>query len=187
VAALSAREFLRRALLAVAARAESRVRPQIPSATLQRALNTRLEETLDGMVALVGVPHYWAVYLHDGRAGFGKSHGFLVFFKNPAEDPRIQGGYPERASQIRRLSPAEWRRGLERNRQHLAAGGDPFDAPMIVVRRVGPAQGAHWFTRGMAGFIEEAGQELATAFDAHIQGIVDESGMTERSVATGLL
>jgi hypothetical protein len=189
VAVQTAREFLRQTLVAVAARAERKVLPKIPSAALRRSLTSRIEETLEGMLAVLSIPHYWAIYLHDGRGPIekGPTDGFLVFFKNPEEDPRIAGGYPVRASDIRRLTKAQWQEGLRRNRDHLRNGGDIFDVPMIVVKRVGPAQGAFWFTQGMAGFDIEAGAIISARFDAYIQDIIAEPGMTERSTATGIL
>lgn len=174
---------------AVAERARRRVTPQIPSRTLRASLEVRLDEIVGTMTAVLSVPHYWALYVHDGRGPISKQKGFLVFFRNPHEDPRLAGGYAVRAAQIRHLSRTEWKAGLERNRRHIAAGGDPFDAPMIVVwkrngvSKVGPAAGAFFFTKGMAGFLEqEAAPEINTRFDRHVQQIID-NGLHEQATA----
>ena len=182
--ARTAREFLREVLERVAQRAESRARPQIPSATLRRALNTSIEDAVEGMVAKLQIPHYWAVYVHDGRSQITKSTGFLVFFRDISDDPRVSGGFPVRASEIRRLTRDQFRAGLEANRQHLANGGDPFTAPMIVVRQVGPTRGAEFFTKGMASFLEqEAAPLIAAEFDQYVQSLVDD-GLHERATAS---
>ena len=152
--AQSSRQFIRSVLREVARRAVRRVRPQIPSDTLQRALGVSLDEAAARFEATLFIPHYWAVYVHDGRGSISKAGrpGFLIWFKDPTEDPRISGGFPERASQIRRLTRQQFRAGLARNRAHIAAGGDPFDVPMIVVKQVGPVKGSFFFTKGMLGF-----------------------------------
>jgi hypothetical protein len=183
MAAPDPRQFLREALLAVARRARRHVTPKIPSRTLRAALQVSIEETVGVMFARLHLPHYWAIYAHDGRGPISKQRGFLVFFRNPDDDPRLAAGYPERAAAIRHLTREQWRAGLERNRRHIAAGGDPFDAPMIVVRRVGPAQGAFFFTRGMAGFLEsEASPEIRERFDRFIQQVIDD-GLHEKKTA----
>lgn len=184
MAAPDERAFLREVLRAVAARARRRVTPKIPSRTLRAALEVRVEEVVGTMFAVLHLPHYWALYVHDGRGPITKNKGFLVFFRNPSEDPRLAGGYAKRAAEVRHLTRTEWKSGLERNRRHIAAGGDPFDAPMIVVRRVGPAAGARFFTDGMIGFLqEEAAPEILERFDRFMQRVIDD-GLHESRTAT---
>ena len=73
--------------------------PMIPSAQLRAGLITIEEAKGRGKLH---VPHYWALYIHDGRGpapGGGAGDKILVWFKDPANDPRYPGGiYPVRLS-----------------------------------------------------------------------------------------
>jgi len=186
VASRTPRAFLTDLVRRLLRLAERRARPKIPSRTLRRALRRLvLPGATGGVEGVLFIPHYWAVFLHDGRRGFGSKPGaFLVFFRDIRDDPRVAGGFPERASQIRRLTKREFDFWLERNRRHLKAGGDPFEVPMVVVRHVGPAQGAHFFTRGMDGFLASQAAPVArNAFDAYVQEVVDRDRLTDRARA----
>lgn len=120
------------------------------------------------------IPHYWAVYIHDGRGPIPPDgNRLLVYFANPKDDPRIQGGYPERVSQIRKLSRTEFHAGLAENAEHKRLGLSPF---MFVLKSVGPAAGTPFFTSGMVGLVGEVTPQVAAQFDTFIQGIVDEIG-----------
>jgi hypothetical protein len=95
------------------------------SNTLRAALRISLTPT--GF--RLSVPHYWAQWFHDGRGPIHARAGHkLVYYKNPAEDPRIQGGHPVRLSQVRKLTRAEFYRDLSAGR-------------LIVTDSVGPADG----------------------------------------------
>jgi hypothetical protein len=85
----------------------------------------------------------------------------LVWFSNPDDDPRTRGGleYPVRRSEARRLSKAEYDRGLEENRRRRAAGLPPY---MIVTTLAGPVVGTPFFTAG------------ADEFYAHLLPIIRE-------------
>ena len=121
--------------------ARNRARSKIKSATLRDALEIELQPVSSAVV--VGVPHYWAIYYHDGRGPVRAAPGkFLVYFKDPAEDPRLKAGYPVRATDIVHLS-------REQFLEHLAADR------LIVTRSVGPADPHPFFTRGMDGFQEK--------------------------------
>lgn len=177
-------------LLLVAAReaalaAARRARPLIPSRTLRAALRIDEESEVSVVRAILSIPHYWALYLHDGRGPIqAKPGGFLVFFRDLRDDPRVQNGFPVRVSDVVRLTKEQFREGLRKNRAHLAAGGSPLEVPMIVVRRVGPAAGVAFFSEGLAGFVDdEGGPIIAREFDRWIQSIVDDD-LTERSTAT---
>lgn len=159
---------LLRVIAAIGLAALNYARPKIPSVTLQRALNLQV---LSDTKARIAVPHYWALYLHDGRGPFGPRRSkFLVYFISPLLDPRTPGGVlPERASQVRRLTRDEFYFWLGQNRLALLRGETP---PMIVVgwppgspvpsgpRTVGPARGSFFFENGsgggMQGFREQA-------------------------------
>ena len=103
-------------------------RAMCESRTLRQAL--KIERTDTGFV--LSVPHYWAAFFHDGRGTVNARPGHkLVFYKNPAEDPRIAGGYPVRLSDVRKLTRAEFYRDLRAGK-------------LIVTERVGPS-GPHEF------------------------------------------
>lgn len=118
------------------------------SKTLRQAL--RVLKTDDGFV--LNVPHYWAQWFHDGRGPVTARPGKkLVFYKNPADDPRIQGGYPVRLSDVRRLTKTEFYRDLKAGK-------------LIVAERVGP-QGPNEFmgdamTVRAAQIVEQASADV---------------------------
>jgi hypothetical protein len=124
----------------MAERLATRVRTTIGSETLRRALETRVVVLPSGEIgADLFIPHYWAIYYHDGRGPVRPVNGkFLVYFARIEDDPRVAGGrdYPVRAAQIRRLrlDPAEFRRLVQ-------------EGKLIVTQRVGPAKGRPFFER----------------------------------------
>lgn len=153
--------------------------PQIDSQTLRQSMELIVQRgtTGEGWRANLYIPQYWAVYYHDGRGGFGpQTKAFLVYFRNPSDDPRLSNGYPTRASQIRQLTAEEFRDGLHQNSLNNKAGKEPF---MYVVRSVGPA-GAHpFFEEGMVHFGDTASLLITGEFDAYIQQLVDEEGIAK--------
>ena len=135
-----------------------RVRPQIPSRTLRRALRRVTVSALEGALF---IPHYWAVYVHDGRRGFSASDSglgpvrgtFLIFYRNPSADPRFAGRQtPERAAAVQRLTRAQFRRALE----EFATGS----GNVIITRRVKGVRATPFFSNdpggGMFGFVDQA-------------------------------
>lgn len=121
--------------------ARQRVTRFIKSRTLRNAL-TVVEDT-DGTFRLF-VPHFWAIYYHDGRGPIVAKPGhFLVYFKNPDQDPRLQGGHPERANQIRRLTKEQFRAAIRAGQ-------------VIATKRVRRAKGNPFFTRGLRSFVPAA-------------------------------
>lgn len=129
---------LERLLAQIGRLAERQARSKIESETLRESLTVVLKPS-EGKVT-VGVPHYWAIYYHDGRGPIHARPGkFLVYFKDPSKDPRLRRGYPERATDIVRLT-------REQFLASLAAG------ELIVTKSVGPAGPHPFFTRGMDGF-----------------------------------
>jgi hypothetical protein len=140
----------------------ARVRTLIESQTLRDALAVR--STKFG--AEIFIPHYWAVYYHDGRGPVRPVNGkFLVYFANIEDDPRVRGGkdYPVRVSQIRRLrlDPDEFRRLVE-------------EGKLIVKKSVGPTRPNRFFDK-MAG--RAAKIVAATAkreFRAHLKLVLKD-------------
>ena len=144
--------------------ARSRVRPFVPSRTLRRDM-----QIFYGGREQRGVlrfPYFWAVYVHDGRGPFGPRRGseFLVWFRNPRDDPRTQGGrrYPRRERDIRKLTRAQFEEGLRRNKSRPP--GRPL---MIVVRRVNrPTPGKPFIEQGLRNSSVPAGREVMEQFGA---------------------
>lgn len=109
----------------VAQQALELARAACNSETLRAALRITLTPT--GF--RLSVPHYWAKWFHDGRGAMMAAPGKrLVYYKNPAEDPRIQGGHPVELAQLRKLTKEEFYRDWGRRK-------------LIVTDSVGPAEG----------------------------------------------
>jgi hypothetical protein len=155
-----------------------RARALIGSSTLREAAALIVEPQLGS--ARIVVPHYWAVYYHDGRGAFAAPAGrFLVYFADPDDDPRLEGGRPVREADARRLTREQFLAGLEENEARAAVGAGPF---MFVVRSVGPA-GAHPFFDQLADGAAFRADFLAQlAIDQHVQDSIDEEG-PQRSTA----
>lgn len=146
--------FDRRLQRAIALAAITFVKPKIrsykgkPIPALQRALRLGYE----GQDAYIEIPHFWAVYVHDGRQApvYPRNGTFLIWWKDPRQDPRLRGGStPQRASQLRHLTPSQFRRAMRIHRQALASGGD---SPIVVTRRVNRSTpGNPFFSSGPRG------------------------------------
>jgi len=147
----------------------SRVESLIGSKTLRDALEL-LVDAQAGEARLF-IPHYWAEFYHDGRGSVSPVDArWIVFFTNPADDPRLAGGYPVRTTDIVRLTKAQWDEGLAINAERRATGGPPY---MIVVPRVGPA-GAHpFFEELSSGAADRAGPLVIEVLDVFLQDLID--------------
>ena len=157
------REWIREQQFAIARRKLPEVRRRIGSETLKRFL--QFYERADGK-AVIGVPHYWAAYYHDGTASFGPSRTtYLVYFADPiADDPRIGGQYPIRFAEWRPLTKEEFDIGLEINRSL----GGTFNGPFMFVTRFQPARtGTRFFENTNPSMV--AAQIVPKAFSALIR------------------
>lgn len=108
----------------------------------------------------VNIPHYWAVYVHDGRGPFGpRKKTWLVWFMDPKDDPRTQGGtkHPVRAKDIRTLTKEQFHAGLRENSRRRALDLPPY---MIVTKHHGGNLARPFFsnTGGMRGFRQQANE-----------------------------
>lgn len=158
------------------------VRTFIGSQTL-RAAATLIVDAQAGQASIF-IPHYWAVYYHDGRDGFEAPGGrFLVYFSDQSDDPRIEGGYPERVSEVRHLTREEFREGLEQNEIAFDRGERPY---MFVVRAVGPAAGHPFFDLLAVGAAARMDQFAHFALDAYVQETLDEEGPEKRTAIVRL-
>lgn len=130
------------------------------SKTLAEGLTTRnLQRTGN---AAVTIPHFWAVFVHDGRGRsiVPKNSSVLIWYRNKADDPRFTGSQtPKRASQIKRLTASQLKRGL-------AAG------KIIIAKKVSKPVPGHFFFNnngGMAGFDKRAGNIAKREFSAFVK------------------
>lgn len=147
--------------------------PQVArwSQTLADAMTRVVDDSTRGKLY---IPHFWAVYVNDGRGPVhAKKATFLCWFRDPGDDPRFAGRTtPERAKDIRRLTASEWDFWIARNRFARAAGQLP---PMVVIgpmRQPLPAvSGKKFFdnTGGMAAFHDEANRVGKEAFREHVR------------------
>ena len=172
-------ELIDRVLGRLVRRALRLVRGKIPSATLR--------SMLQGVVAngrgILFLPHYWAVYVHDGRGRITpKRAKWLVWFPDIKNDPRVAGGsdYPVRMSQIKRLTRAQWVAGLAENRRRRAAGLEPF---MVVSKASGPARGVPFFEQ--LRLEPEVADIVEPEVDRFMVALADE--LTESSTAQARL
>lgn len=150
------------------------VRPSIPSATLQDSLVLEVSSNLVQPMAVLFLPQFWAVFVHDGRGPVSPvEKTWLVWFQNPQDDPRTNGGrnYPVRASDVRRLTKAEWDAGVRENNRRRAAGQEPY---MIVTKHSGPVvppQSFEFFEKGMETFGDRAAPVILEEFDKYVRGL----------------
>lgn len=187
-------DFKRRLLKRLGREAKNYVRPKIssykgkPIHALREALEARVE--LDSVV--VSIPHFWAVYVHDGRkAPFGPKRGsFLIWWKDPTKDPRLRGGVtPKRASQLRRLTPRQFREALRDNARAINEGREP---PVVITRRVRKATPPSPFFSneaggGMRGFKESVGPAALKMFRRELKASMPWAFRVEKDEATGRL
>ena len=144
------------------------MRGLIGSRTLRAAVTLIVEANIGQ--ARLHIPHYWAEFYHDGRGSMNPRNARkLVFFANPADDPRKPT--PERQASLRKLTRAEYQEGLEKNRARRAQGLPPF---MYVVDSVGPAAGNPFFDELAEGAARRVGPSILALFDAEVQREVDD-------------
>lgn len=113
--------------------------------------------------AVVYVPHYWAIYYHDGRGVVPRRAlppgRYLVWYKDPALDPRLAGGPPERAVDVRKLTKAEFQRDLLAGR-------------LVVARRAGPTAGNPFFTKALSGFDAIIARRVTAEFARYVRTLL---------------
>lgn len=176
MASKEAQEIIQAALVELATRSYRHFYPRVPSKTLQRAMSVEMgkdvPDLLPSQAALV-IPHYWAVYLHDGRGPVWPDRArYIVFFRRIEDDPRVDGGknYPVRASDIRKLSSSEYNYGLLRNRLAAQQGLPPY---MYVLRNPdGSPRPAGKFTGNTSWFLEKT--DVASQSTPAIYDLLDQ-------------
>lgn len=163
------KKILRRILQDLGDRELRLVRKSIGSKTLRAAIRLIVDESKER--ADLFIPHYWAVYYHDGRGAFGPDRARkLVFFDDPKDDPRIKGGRPVRESDVQRLTKDQYREGLRRNQERAARGGRPF---MYVVDSVGPSAPRPFFSKLEQGAAKRADDVVLRTFERELLASLD--------------
>jgi hypothetical protein len=167
--------IIRKVLEAIGPRELERAKASVGSMTLRRAMRLIIEES--EARANLFIPHFWAVYYHDGHGSISPRNARkLVFFDDPNDDPRLNGGVsPERASSLRRLTKAQYIEGLVQNQRRAAAGGRPF---MYVVDRVGPQSPKPFFNQLKNGAADRAAPVILREFEAELLRQIDRDPET---------
>lgn len=133
---------------------------------------------------IVNVPHFWAIYYHEGRKIITKDGGYLVWFRNINDDPRLNNGQaPVYRSDVRKLTEGQWRDWIAKNKEARRKGQPP---PMIVSTR-SPINGKiNW--HGNKFFSNAAGEGMSGMAEEFKQIAKEEafSYMEEWLKATGL-
>lgn len=155
-------------------RGKEKARTFCRSETLKRSFQTAWSAVAKGAIGYISVPHYWAKYLHDGRKAFRKPDGILVWYKNPADDPRIQPERPVYKSDDRKLTKQQF-------------VDDYRDGKLIVARGVSAtaANKANPFfsnTGGMQGFTEEVNQIVAEETYRYMEDFLRSSGLKNKKI-----
>lgn len=154
------------------------VRKSIGSRTLRAAVRLIIDESEQR--ASLFIPHYWAIWYHDGRGSISPVNARkLVFFDNHHDDPRLRGGKrPERESQVKRLTKEQYENGLRINRERHRRGQRPF---MYVVDSVGDsfASKQPFFDRHAEGAKERADPIVLRTFEAELLRYIDNDPATQ--------
>lgn len=153
------------------------VLPKIPSKTLRKALNIR---RLGDTRGYLNVPHYWAVFYHEGHTKPitpKRTNGFLVWFKNPKLDPRISSGFPIRKNQVRSLTKDEFRAARKKN-QIIVTKRSPFDGRAV--------RGRNFFSNrgGMTGFSKKADRVVKKELPKLLRAEFARRGLTKLVIKT---
>lgn len=138
----------------------------LPSETLRKSLYVRKLPSKDEYV--LGTPYYWAYYYHEGRGPVEPvSKQFLVWFRNPKDDPRLQSGYPKRKSDRKRLTKQQFIEGAARNREMDPSGLTmPY---MVISKRSKPAIGRPFFDNGLRNYRAAARRLIRSKFPQFIK------------------
>jgi len=145
------------------------VRKSIGSKTLRAAIRLIINESEQR--ADLFIPHYWAVWYHDGRGSVSPVNARkLVFFDDPNDDPRLRNGRPVKETDVRRLTEEQYREGLRRNRERAGRGGRAF---MYVVDAVGPSRPRPFFDRLAQGASQRADDVGLRTFERGLLSAID--------------
>ena len=157
----------------------------IDSRTLRQHLDFFVDEVGEGVL---NVPHYWAIWFHDGRGAIRSRPGKkLVWFRVPKEDPRLAGGRPKNLSDVKRLTRSQFQQALRRNRDAIRRGPAP---PVIITNVSGPTTPEKFFDNdvGMQGYSERSFKLIQKEFSKFVlKSLKDEGLLRDQDVAVGKL
>lgn len=160
--AFDSKTIIRRVLEELGQRELALVQGRIGSRTLRNALRLIVNESEER--ADLFIPHYWAVYYHDGHGRVSPiTARKLVFFDDPNDDPRAPT--PERESQVRRLTREQYEEGLRRNQERAERGLRPF---MYVVDSTGPSRPRPFFQQLERGAARRADAIVPRVFEREL-------------------
>lgn len=173
---IDSKKVIRRVLQELGERELRLVRKSIGSRTLRAAIRLIVNESEER--ADLFIPHYWAIYYHDGRGRVSPVNARkLVFFDNKNDDPRLRGGkYPVRESQVRRLTKRQYEDGLRVNAERARLGLRPF---MYVVDSVGPSQPRPFFKQLEQGAARRADDVVLRTFERELLDWIDRDPNTK--------
>mgnify|MGYP001826464370 CR=1 FL=1 len=119
------------------------------------------------------VPHYWAIFHHDGRGPVKARKGkVLAFFKDPSKDPRHYGRYPQRLNQVKHLTKEQFRR---------------YKAQMIITRSVARTTGKAFFSsnHGLRGIPEQIYADSAEILSEQVRDFLGPLMRMEETLTVG--
>jgi len=178
---IDGKRIIRRILEALGEQELARARRLIGSRTLRAAIRLIIDESQQR--ADLFIPHYWAIWYHDGRGRVSPvSARKLVFFDNKNDDPRIPGGrLPVTEAQVSRLTRDQYREGLRINQERASRGQRPF---MFVVDSVGPSRPRPFFRELEQGAAERADAIVFKVFEDELLSEIDSDPATKSETRT---
>lgn len=173
---LDSRKIIRLVLEDLGQRELAKVRKIIGSRTLRAAIRLIINESEER--GDLFIPHYWAIWYHDGRGSVSPVNARkLVFFDNPSDDPRLRGRKrPVRESDVNRLTRRQYEDGLRVNRDRARLGLRPF---MFVVDSVGPSKPFPFFNQLQEGAKERADVVAFKVFERELLSWIDRDPATK--------
>lgn len=170
------RKLIRAILTDLGERELRLVRKAIGSRTLRAAIRLIINESEER--GDLFIPHYWAIWYHDGRGSVSPvSARKLVFFDNPSDDPRLRGRKrPVRESDVKRLTKRQYEDGLRVNQERARRGQRPF---MWVVDSVGPSAPRPFFDQLAEGAAQRADPVVLKVFERELLDWIDNDPATK--------
>ena len=173
---IDGKKIIRLVLEALGERELARAKRIIGSRTLKAAVRLIVDESEQR--ADLFIPHYWAIWYHDGRGRVSPVNARkLVFFDNKNNDPRIRGGrLPVTEAQVRRLTREQYREGLRINQERAARGQRPF---MFVVDSVRKSRPRPFFDKLSVGASKRADAVVLSVFERELLRELDSDPATK--------
>lgn len=124
----------------------------------------RLRESFRFIVTGKGVviysTYYWARFANDGRRRISlPQNQIMMFFRDPADDPRVQDDYPRKRATRRRLTKQELRDAKERDE-------------IIITRDVASAKPLKFIQQGVALARKEVPKEVLSRIQGDVRRLL---------------